>query len=415
MKSLILSQSDNNGGAARAALRLHQALISQNLDNLMFVGMKKTDLLTINTYESNLQKLVFKLKPKVGSILMRLQSSKDLMPRSPNYFNSGLVNLLNRSRYDVINIHWVNNEFLSIEDIGRIDKPKVITLHDMWAFCGTEHYANDGQKARWREGYSEHNRPSSQRGIDIDRWAWTRKLKAWTKPMHIVTPSNWLAECVKNSTLMRDWQTSVIPNPIDIEIFQPWPKDEARDILGLPKNTKLVLFGAFGGSKDPRKGWKFLQDALLKIERKNLDVECVVFGQNKPYNEPNLGLPIHWMGHISDDKKLALLYSSADVMLVPSLQENLPQSGTEAQACGCPVVAFNCTGLPDVVAHKKTGYLATPYDTKDLANGIDWILASEKLHFQLSRSARQNAVKKYANSTIAKQYQNVYQMALNSY
>lgn len=414
MKPLLLSYSDTIGGASRATLRLHHALKTYGVDIRMRVGIKTTDINTIDDAASKWNKIFSRARPHIGQLIMQLQKPNDQSSGSPNYLNSGLVEKLNASEFDLFNIHWVNNEFLSIEDIGQLRKPVILTLHDMWAFCGTEHYAEESATARWRNGYTTKNRPSKYSGIDLDLWAWTRKQKFWHKPMQIITPSHWLAGCVRNSKLMHDWPVSVIPNPIDIKKYQKWPKQLARSILSLPQETPLIMFGAIGGGKDQRKGWDLLESAL-QIMGMEKDIECVVFGQSEPEGQPKFSHLTHWMGHINDDVTLALLYSAADVMVVPSRQENLPQSATEAQACGCPVVAFNCTGIPDVVEHKKTGYLATAYNVEDLAQGILWVLSDVDRYKELSNNATIRATTLWSSDKIAAQYLETYASAVNNH
>ena len=414
MKPLLLSYSDTIGGASRATLRLHHALKAHGVDIRMRVGVKTTDINTIDDAANKLNNMFSRARPHIGQLIMQLQKSNDQSSGSPNYLNSGMVKKLNASEFDLFNIHWVNNEFLSIEDIGRLRKPVILTLHDMWAFCGTEHYAPGNATARWRSGYTSENRLSKHSGIDLDLWTWTRKQKFWTKPMQIITPSHWLAECVKSSKLMHDWPVSVIPNPLDTKKYQKWPKGLARSILGLPQETPLIMFGAIGGGKDQRKGWDLLESAL-RIMGMEKDIECVVFGQSEPKERPKFEQLTHWLGHINDDATLALLYSAADVMVVPSRQENLPQSATEAQACGCPVVAFNCTGMPEVVEHMKTGYLATAYDIEDLAQGILWVLNDIDRYKELSNNATIRAAALWSSDKIAAKYLEVYAAAINKH
>lgn len=412
MKPILLSQSDNGGGAARAAFRLHQALLSSGINNRMQVGIKKSDVVTVDGPAGKIAKLLSQARPYLGDLLMSMQKTTNTISHSPNYLSSGLVEKLNQSDADVINLHWINGEFISIEDIGLFSKPIIWTLHDMWAFCGAEHYDTDDELARWRVGYRANNRYGGQSGLDINRWVWRRKLRTWNRPMHVITPSHWLADCVKSSALMHDWPVTVIPNPLDTRQYQPWPKKQARKLLGLPITAKLVLFGAIGGGRDPRKGWDLLQPALVKVAAKMADVECVIFGQSAPVNPPKLGLPLHWMGHLADDVTLSLLYSAADIMLVSSRQENLPQSGTEAQACGCPVVAFNCTGMPDIAEHKQTGYLAKPYEVEDLAEGILWVLMDDERRKQLSIASRQRAVNLWSREVVVPKYLEAYESAI---
>lgn len=414
MKCLILSQSDIGGGAAKAALRLHNALIEQGVDSTMQVAIKKSDFASILGPENRFKKAISKIKPYLGNAIIRLQKPADTTPRSPNFFNSGLVKAINNSDYDVVNIHWINNEFISIEDIGKIKKPIVLTLHDMWAFCGAEHYATDEKSSRWCLGYQSNNRPYNSKGLDIDKWVWNRKRKSWKKSMHIVAPSQWLSDCVKRSYLMHDWPVETIPNVLDLRQFQPWDKNQARTILGLPINKRLILFGAMGGTSDPRKGWYYLESALNKLSKLNGDFQCVVFGQSKPEDQSLNNISTIWMGHINDEVTISLLYSAADVMVVPSLQENLPQTATEAQACGCPVVAFNCTGLPDVVDHLKTGYLAKAFDTDDFANGIN-VCLSEENNNSFSLAARQYAQSKWDTEKTIASYIAYYKNAIKNH
>lgn len=414
MKISIVSTSDSSGGAARAALRLHKVLLDNGSDCRMRVAEKNCDLTSVAGAVGKVAKGWGILRRNSAVALMRLQSTPNFNAHSPSVFPSGIVDELNASVAEVINIHWVCNEFLSIEDLGRIKKPAVWTLHDMWAFCGSEHYAPEDGLARWRSGYLAENRPAEHKGLDIDRWVWNRKIKNWARPAHIVTPSRWLADCAINSALMHDWPVTVIPNPLDTRQFQPWPKALAREILGLPLDVRLVLFGAIGGGSAPRKGWDLLQPALDIVAGKMPDMQGVILGQSKPLNPPSLKMPLHWMGHVSDDATLALLYSAADVTVVPSRQENLPQSGTEAHACGCPVVAFNCTGLPDVVAHGETGYLAEPYGSEDLAKGIHWVLEDSERHSRLCAAARVRALHLWSPEVVVPQYIKVYEAAIES-
>ncbi|NLO17471.1 MAG: glycosyltransferase, partial [Arcobacter butzleri] len=162
-----------------------------------------------------------------------------------------------------------------------------------------------------------------------------------------------------------------LPNPIDTNTFKPFDKESSRELWSLPKDKKLVLFGAMGATSDPRKGFKELSKALSLI---NTDVEFVVFGSSKPQNASDFGFKTHYLGHLHDDVSLVTLYSAVDVMVVPSLQENLSNAVMESLACGVPVVAFGATGLLDIVDHQTNGYLAEPFESEDMACGIEWVL-----------------------------------------
>lgn len=415
MKILHISHSDIVGGAARASYRLHKALLNSDIDSQMMVRVKKTDDWTILNPKSHLSKLAYTFSPTIGSYINKLQKSKNINLRSGNWLPSNWANKINSSDADLVNIHWIGNETLSIRDIGRIKKPIVWTMHDMWPFCGAEHYAEDSINARWRSGYTKGNRSNNDSKIDIDKLVWLRKTKAWKETnIYTVSPSQWLAECAKQSSLFQNRPITVIPNPLDTDIYKPLDKKICRDILKLPQGKNIILFGAIGGGNDPRKGYDLLINALGKLKSK-IDVKstiCVVFGQSKPYKLPDLPFTTLWLGHLYDDTTLSLLYNSANVMIVPSRVDNLPQTATEAQSCGIPVIAFNTTGLQDIIAHLETGYLAKAFDTEDMANGIQLILNEQNNNDNFSIQARKRAVHLWSTQTVISQYHNLYKEIL---
>ena len=407
----ILNHSDGGGGASRAAYRLYRGLQAAGVKPAMTVRQKVTGDWTIATTSKKYAKAVNFARSRFGGYLMMLQKTSNANMHSANVLPSNLAAALNASDADVVNLHWLGGETMSIQDIGRIHKPVVWTLHDMWAFCGAEHYTDYGADARWRTGYQRDNRPANATGPDIDRHTWNRKRRAWTSPMHIVTPSRWLADCVRHSALMHDWPVTVIPNVLDTDTFKPLDRQFCRHVLNLPHDKKIVLFGAFGGSGSLIKGYDLLLGAMKSLAGSQLDILCVVFGQREPQTPPDIPFPIRWMGHIGDDPTQALLYGAADVMVIPSRLDNLPQSGTEAHACGCPVVAFDCSGLPEIVDHRVTGYLAEAYQTDDLARGIAWVIGDKVINAMLGQAARKKAQALWSASSVVPAYLDVYEAA----
>jgi glycosyltransferase involved in cell wall biosynthesis len=308
-------------------------------------------------------------------------------------------------------MHWIAGEMLSVRDIGRIDKPLVWTLHDMWSFCGAEHYTDD---ERWLHGYRGDNRPIGEAGFDLNRWIWNRKRSSWISPMHIVAPSQWLADCARRSVLMRDWPISTVPYFIDTDTWKPVEKAMARDLLGLPQQVPLALFGALGGATDTRKGFDLLKVALELLRGQVDDLELIVFGQAPPRTASPLGFPVHYAGHLHDDLSLRVLYSAADVFVLPSRLDNLPNTGLEAHACGTPVVGFKVGGIPDIVLHEVTGYLAEPYEPDDLAKGILQVVSDPLRQAAMSRAARDRACVTWCSKVVADGYRKVYQAALGA-
>ena len=407
----ILSHSDNGGGASRAAYRLYRALQAAEIKSRMTVRSKLTGDWTVTATSKTHAKAVNLVRARFGGYLMLLQKTSNANMHSANLLPSNLAAPINASDADIVNLHWLGGETMSVEDVARIRKPVVWTLHDMWAFCGAEHVTDYGADARWRSGYYRGNRPANSAGLDIDRRTWERKRRAWTTPLQIVTPSRWLADCVRHSALMKDWPVTVIPNVLDTEMFKPLDRRYCRHVLNLPGDKKIVLFGALGGGGSLNKGYDLLLDAMKSLAESRLDILCVVFGQSAPQKPSDIPFPIRWMGHIGDDATLALLYGAADVMVIPSRLENLPQSGTEAHACGCPVVAFNCAGLPEVVDHRVTGYLAEAYQTDDLARGIAWVVSDEYINANLGLAARKKAEALWSAKSVVPAYLDVYEAA----
>lgn len=411
MKILTLNYSDVNGGAARAAHRIHHALRGFGIDSRMLVNVAASGDWTVNCPASKMSKAIVRTRPLLATSLCKLLRTGNPIIHSPSLLPSDWPHRINAAVADLVHLHWVQGEMLSIADISRISKPIVWTLHDMWAFCGAEHYTTD---YRWRDGYRPDNRPDHESGFDLNRYTWHRKRKHWRFSFQIVCPSHWLADCVKSSALMGHWPVSVIPNPVDTHSWQPIDQRLARQLLQLPEDCPLLLFGAMGGSHDPRKGIDLLLAALSQLGKEDdlQDLQVVVFGQPAPQSPPQLGFPIHYTGHLHDVLSLRALYSAADAFVLPSRQDNLPNTGLEAHACGTPVVAFNTGGIPDIVDDRVTGALADPFNPASLAEAIRWVLQdSQRLH-QLGAAARSRAELLWNPACVAGQYAEVYRQAL---
>lgn len=405
MKIAMVNHSDINGGAARAAWRIHHALRQSGVDSQMYVNQASAGDWTVTSPQGKLAKALRMVRSPLGGLITRLLKTGNPILHSPAILPSSWPKRLNESDADIVHLHWVNGEMMSVADISRITKPVVWTLHDMWAFCGAEHYTED---YRWRDGYKANNRPLHESGFDLNHWTWQRKLKAWKKPIHIVTPSRWLADCARQSVLMRDWPISVIPNALDVDSWQPIEKKLARQLMNLPTDCPLLAFGAMGGGQDPRKGMDLLLMALDHLRGEFQDLQLVVFGQNVPRELPDLGFPIHYTGHLHDDLSLRVLYSAADAMMIPSRQDNLPNTGVEALACGTPIIAFDTCGLPDIVMHQQTGWLAKAFDAEDLALGVKWVLGDGSRHVELSCRARTDAIERLSYSVVSEKYLDLY-------
>jgi glycosyltransferase involved in cell wall biosynthesis len=425
LRVLAMNHSDTVGGAARAAYRVHKAVRQLGVDSTLQVNQKALPDPTVQGPDNQFGRFLAKFYSGMGQLLIKPFKSNPAIYQSIALMPTRWADRLNSSQNDVVHMHWVNGEMISIADIGKINKPLMWTLHDMWGIAGAEHYCDD---ERAHDGYTKDNRLQGEAGFDLNRWTWLRKVKHWKKPILITTPSHWMVEKIRESKLMKDWPVMAIANPIDTDVWCPINQEVAREELGLPQGVPLILFGAVNGGSDPRKGFDLLLDALplLKksLESQNIhSLELAVFGQEASKEGSDLSyfnIPTHYFGRINNDHTLQLLYSAADVMVVPSRQETFGQTASEALACGCPVAAFGATGLLDVVEHLTCGYLAKPYDSQDLATGIEWLIRSqqdEKNAGRLNEStlrlaARKHAVDHFSYPVIAKQYIAAYQYAI---
>ena len=338
--------------------------------------------------------------------LWDLQKSANSSWRSPAYFGSLNADVINASDADVINLHWVTNGFFSTKEISRITKPVVWSLYDMWVFSGAEHYGADEFNSRWRAGYTHSNRLTSDSGVDIDRRAWERKKRHWTKPMHLVPASTWLADRAASSELASSWPITQIAHVVDTEVFAPMDRISARHLHNLPSNSPLVLFLSSAGIGDPRKGWDLLAPAIDQVRQAIPNVEVVVAGPPSPEYHLPCGTKIHWVGHVEGNQALRSLYAAANVVAVPSREDNMPLTAMEAQSVGVPVAAFEIGGLPDIVLNRETGSLALPFVVAELASGIIRSLESDAT--SQARVARQHALQTWSPDVVVRNYLSVY-------
>jgi len=412
MKVLLINTSDVEGGAARAAYRLHKGLLESGIDSKMLVQNKKSDDYTVIELANNkIQKGINLLRPTFDQLPVKVYKNRTKTLFSPTWFNfNNFIKKINEINPDIVHLHWVCGGMIRIEDLGKIKKPIVWSLHDMWAFTGGCHYDEGCQ--RYLESCGRCKVLGSKKESDLSKRIFKRKQKVFNskKYITIVGLSNWLNNCSKNSTLLKDKRHINLPNPIDTNIFKPFNKEEARDLWSLPQDKKLVLFGAMNATGDPRKGFKELSKALQRLTSKN--IEFVIFGSSKPQVAPDFGFKTHYLGHLHDDISLVTLYNAVDVMVVPSLQENLSNAIMESLSCGTPVVAFDIGGNPDMIEHQKNGYLARPYDSEDLAYGIDWVLNYEN-YDELCGNAREKVLKEFDSKVVAKKYIELYKQVIS--
>lgn len=409
MKILIVNAMDINGGAARAAYRLKNALSKANVTVQMLVQTKESDdkdVLIIR--DTRLARFINRMRPALDALPKRIYKNRSKVLFSSSWLPSKcLTETINSLAPDLVHLHWINNGMLSLRDIEKINAPVVMSMHDMWLFTGGCHYSGgcDGYKDQC--GRCPVLGSTKKRDLSWAVWKRKRSNLARRKRLHIVGVSRWISgEAMKSSLFVnKNIQTHYLPNLINTDVFAPVDKDFARKLLGLPLGRKLIIFGAIDATKDSRKGFEELTKALKQIKTDN--VEIVVFGASCSDSQQMVNQKCHYIGKLNDEISLRLAYSAADVMVVPSSQEAFGQTAAEAMACGTPVVAFGATGLLDIVDHLENGFLAEPYMTNSLAEGIDFILNSQD-YPKLSAGARQKVIGSFDSAKVVRSYIDLY-------
>jgi glycosyltransferase involved in cell wall biosynthesis len=413
MKVALVNTSDTIGGAAVACNRLLHALNSQHVQVNLLVQKKQSNSLLVNSttnsyfksklnfYRFAYERLLFSLKEKSKEVRFAFS----LANTGEDISNNTLI-----KQSDIIHLHWINFGFLSLNSLRKLfalNKPVVWTLHDMWSFTGGCHYCGDcnAYKTECKNcPFLKHPYKN-----DISNIIWNKKLKLYNnKNITIVTCSKWLAEVARNSSLLKNFRIESIPNPIDISIYQPFGKEALRNSMNLVNNKKYILFGSMN-IEDKRKGFYYLSQALEILHQRHPElheiIELIVFGKSNQSVFSKLPYKTNDLGMLKDENKIVQAYNAADLFILPSLEDNLPNTIMESLSCGTPVVAFNTGGIPEMIDHKSNGYLTDYKNAEDLANGIYWTLFQSE---NADINARKKVLESYTYEIVAEKYKQLY-------
>ncbi|UBM58906.1 glycosyltransferase [Marinilongibacter aquaticus] len=415
MKIAFVNFDDGNGGAAKAAKRLANVLRKQKgYDVDFFVAIKGQD--DSNAIQLRGEGTFFRIFNYSKFLYERLYflfyeaSKKVRFNFSPAVSGINLDRHIQLSQYDLIHLHWFNFGLLSLdtfEILLKSGKPIIWTLHDMWAFTGGCHYSLDCEQFKKSCSVCENylrNPNNSKLALRLQE----RKeaLYGDSKNLTLVTCSKWLQKQANESKILGDKQILQIHNCLENQEFFPMDTREAKVKLSLGEDINYVLFVADSVDNE-RKGFKYLLESLSYLQ----NVYFLVIGSVKEQNILETEQLI-FLGHVSSTERLRWVYNAASVFVIPSLQDNLPNTILESFACGTPVVGFDNSGISEMISHKETGYLARNRDAKDLANGIDWIvLQNEKSRF--IEPCRYFFESHFSEERVAHQYSELYIDAIN--
>lgn len=428
MKVLSVNTNDSHGGAARAAMRIMQGVQQHGVETQMLVKEKYTRDSAVMLLQQFLPKnklyrifdwVAQKVKNKYYHLLWRpYRKTKENVFMSDSR-GTQLGGALQKLDYDILHLHWINQRFIKLQDLPK-NKPVVWTLHDSWPFCGVCHYFIDCE--RYKTHCGECPMLHSGKKKDLAYRIFEEKMRAYQYlNLHIVTPSRWLGECAKQSALFGHFPVTVIPNCLETDVYRPLSEQEiderlsvaiehnlalhiVKRVAGEKAARPLILYGAMNAATDRRKGFASLLSALQTLDKQGFEADLIVFGASEsdlPMQFEHIS--VHFIGYVSNTDLLVTLYNLADVMVVPSLTENLSCAIMESLSCATPVCCFDIGGNSDMVEHQVNGYLAKEKDNEDLAKGICWCVENNKEGY-LSSQARSKIIKNYSCKIVAQQY-----------
>lgn len=395
---LHISTSDAGGGSARSAARLHAQLRRLGLGSRMLVGERRTDDPDVRPLKRGPG---WRAADRIcGAVFDSLDLQYWLYPSS-----FGVAGDPWFREADVVQLFNTHGSYFSLAALPRLSRlrPLVWRLSDMWPLTGHCSYSFECERFKLGCGSCPHLDVYPRLRRDTTALLWRRKRSLYARSrLTVVAPSRWLEGLARSSPLLGRFEVRRIPNGVDLERFRPVEGAEARRELGLDPGRPLVLFSAPDLS-DRRKGGRVLEEALGRLD--GVDFDLVVTGGNAGRLPPRARL----LGRLDDERRLALSYAAADLFCLPTLADNLPNAVVESLACGTPCVSFAVGGIPDVVRHLETGWLAAPGDPAGLAEGIRTLLADEGLRARLARRARETAERELGAELEARRFAELYE------
>ena len=393
MHILQINTADTKGGAGKVAYRLQKELNKQGHHSSLLVSRKyaKDDKNVILIRpENNLRRRFLK------KLTYYLANDLDFFPadhilKMPEFKNA-----------DIVHCHNLHTNYFNLSMLEKISKikPVVWTFHDMWpitAHCG--HSFNDDVKNGFFVCPSMDIYPPI--AWHNEKYLESKKRKVYENSnFHIVVPSLWLKNKVEKS-LLASKPITLIYNGIDTNIFRPLDKKECQQKLNLPQDKKIVLFLAKRGQSNPWKGGSYADDAIDAVkDRDDIFILDIGGDENKTIGNRR------FVSFVNDENTLAKYYSASDLLLYPSLADNCPLVALEAQACGLPIISFKTGGIPEIIGHKETGYIARYKDTQDLISGLEYCLDTDLQ--TMSQKSAQKALANFSLDNMVNKYMELY-------
>lgn len=405
----IVSFSFLRGGAGIAANKFKQ-LLSDNTSSF------EVDSIT----QDNASQFQF-FKRLVSYALAKLQYDDNPIKHSLNLFSyAPVIESFKTQSQSIHHLHWVNNDTLSVFDFDKIPTGSVMTLHDEWLYCGAEHcYKVLDNTNDFINGY-----PFFKKGVYGLHWnylIWRIKKSKLSHRADLIytVPSHWMLKRAKSSLILKNSDIRYLPNPIDTELFKPASVEEIEAFKAvhlINESDIMIAFGAIGGKKNYLKGAHLLDEALVILQRRlsqdvAKNIKLIDFGGATSEGVLH-GFRSISIGHIRDPRQLALLYSSVDCVVVPSMVESFGQVAAESLSCSTPVVCFDTSGLRDIVINQQTGLVAKAFEPESLADQLlTMIEMSSQARKVMGQEGRGHVVSKFSYPVVSEQYLKILQDA----
>ncbi len=377
IKILIIGTTDNKGGAASVGWDIGNGLIEKGYNVKYLVGYKFTK-----------SKNVFELKKPWITKILEKYIKYDITGFCRHFISFIKSNDLNiGANMEILNHPWykqsdivlcqnLHGSYFKLDTLAQMAREKRViwVLHDMWAIIGNSVYAEASEAwtegARVEVGITEYPPMLFNNAKKI--WHAKKNIYENSTSLQLVVPSKWLGKRVKDS-ILNGKLIDYIYNGIDTSIFRQLDKQALRRKFHFNDSTKIITFVARGGKRDPRKGWKYIDQITSAYKNDNSILFLCIGGSERKKDSNILYIP-----NISDKNILSEYYSISDILLFTSKSDNCPMVVLEAMGCGVPVVAFKVGGIPEIIAHKQNGYMAKHKNIEDLKIGINWILKQPK-------------------------------------
>jgi glycosyltransferase involved in cell wall biosynthesis len=396
IKVMHISYSNNIGGAAKAASRLHESLLEKIYSKFFYI--KSNDNLVKKYSFTNKQKKIkifYFLIRYIERFITKIFFFRSQSIHSLNLFNTFLPEFINSSNFDIIHLHWIGGNTLSIDDIAKINKPIVWTMHDMWPFLKTSHIYYKGINKNIKKNFIAKR---------IDNYIYRKKINCFSKNIKVIAPSNFIKKNVKNSRAFHKNDIYLLPNTLKSSFWKPLKK--------INKKNFTLGFGSLGHDQF-HKGFDLLIKILDHLSDYDLKFDIIIFG------DLNISIPdrllkkfnITILGNLNNNELLNV-YNRIDILLITSRCESFCQMASEAISCGTPVISFGIGGLLDIIENGKNGWLIKPFDILDYANKLKNLVESKYDLVMLSKYCRYSAVQRFDYKIISDKHIKMYKKVI---